>query len=67
MLRPQTTQASEDERPSLARSFRLVTGDRYLLLIALTILASTLASTLVKCEFKAVAQTHFGPDRDALA
>jgi len=55
------------ERPSLARSFRMVTDNRYLLIIALTILASTLVSTLVKYEFKAVAQAHFGPDRDALA
>ncbi len=54
-------------KPSLRGSFRLVKGNRYLLLIALTILASTLVSTLVNYEFKAVAQAHFGPDRDALA
>ncbi len=55
-----------DEKAPILESFGLVRGNRYLLLIALAIFVSTLAGTLVKYQFKAVAQIHFAGDRDAL-
>jgi len=55
------------KRASLTESLRLVRGSRYLTLIATVILLSTIASTLVKYEFKATAQVFFDSDRDALA
>jgi len=59
--------ASKDEKAPILESFELVRKNRYLLLIALAIFVSTLAGTLVKYQFKAIAQIHFEGDRDALA
>lgn len=56
-----------DEKAPLLDSGRLVLTHRYLLLIALAIIASTVVGTLVKYQFKAVAQIYFESDRDGLA
>ena len=50
----------------LLESLSLVRSNPYLLFITLAILLSAIASTLVKFEFKAIAQLHFEGDRDAL-
>ncbi len=64
-LAPSADQSGRDSAP-LLESVALVRGNRYLLLITLAILLSAIASTLVKFEFKAIAQLHFDGDRDAL-
>ncbi len=56
----------EGNRASLAESLRLVRGSRYLLLIALALFVSTIVSTLIKYQFKAMVQFDLGTDRDAL-
>ncbi len=53
--------------PPILESFRLVRSQRYLLLITAALFASTVVGTLVKYQFKAVAQLEFAGDRDALA
>ena len=63
---PGGDEGKADEKAPILESLRLVRGNRYLLLIALAIFVSTLAGTLVKYQFKAVAQIHFAGDRDAL-
>lgn len=60
-------EAPKQEKAPILESFELVRKNRYLLLIALAIFVSTLAGTLVKYQFKAIAQIHFEGDRDALA
>ena len=50
----------------LFESLGLVRGNSYLLFITLAIFLSTIASTLVKFEFKAIAQLFFEGDREAL-
>lgn len=64
----QTAKASpvEDSTPILV-SARLIRNNRYLLLIALAVVASTIVGTLVKYQFKAVAQLTFEADRDGMA
>lgn len=57
---------SGDADVPILDSFREVRANRYLLLIALAIFVSTIAGTLIKYEFKALAQAHFEGDRDAL-
>lgn len=63
---PAAREASAEKAPLLG-SGRLVCTHRYLLLIALAIIASTVVGTLVKYQFKAVAQIYFESDRDGLA
>jgi AAA family ATP:ADP antiporter len=53
-------------RGSILESVRLVGSTRYLLLITLAIFFSTIAGTLIKYQFKAVAQVALAADRDAL-
>ena len=53
-------------RAPLLESLSLVRRNRFLLLITIAIFLSTITSTLVKFEFKAIAQLHFEGDRDAL-
>ncbi len=53
-------------RPSIFDSIRLVNSDRYLLLITLAIFFSTVPSTLIKFQFKAVARFALDADRDSL-
>ncbi|MDA1234120.1 MAG: Npt1/Npt2 family nucleotide transporter [Acidobacteria bacterium] len=48
-------------------SARLVSGNRYLLLIALAVIASTIVGTLVKYQFKAQTQAYFDADLDGIA
>ena len=52
---------------SIADSARLVSGNRYLLLIALAVIASTIVGTLVKYQFKAQTQAYFDADLDGMA
>ena len=59
--------SGKEEKAPILESFELVRKNRYLLLIALAIFVSTLAGTLVKYQFKAIAQIHFEGNRDALA
>ncbi|MEZ5361178.1 MAG: hypothetical protein R2748_02265 [Bryobacterales bacterium] len=54
------------EGAPLVESLNLVRGNRYLLLIAAAIFLSTIASTLLKFEFKALAQLYFQGNRDEL-
>jgi AAA family ATP:ADP antiporter len=63
---PPPSTASSPGRPSIRDSVRLVTRSRYLLLITLAIFFSTVPSTLIKYQFKAVAQLELASDRDAL-
>ena len=62
---PQSASASP-ARSSILDSMRLVGGDRYLLLITVAIFFSTVPSTLIKFQFKSVAQFVLDADRDAL-
>ncbi len=62
----QLTLEAKGSTPPIVESFRLVRSQRYLLLITAAIFASTVVGTLVKYQFKALAQVHFGSDLDAL-
>ena len=63
---PGPSAAVGPRKPSILDSVRLVGGSRYLLLISLTIFFSTVPSTLIKYQFKAIGQLELAPDRDAL-
>ena len=60
---------AQDDRPSIPiiDSARQVSGNRYLLLIALAVVASTIVGTLVKYQFKAQTQAYFNADLDGMA
>ena len=62
-----TSPSPEKDKAPILESARLVRVNRYLLLIALAIVASTVVGTLVKYQFKAVAQAYFEAYRDGLA
>jgi AAA family ATP:ADP antiporter len=51
----------------IVESARLVIGNRYLRLIALAVIASTIVGTLVKYQFKAQTQAYFDADLDGMA
>jgi ATP/ADP translocase len=61
---PQPTSAAPQS--SIIDSIRMVGADRYLLLITIAIFFSTVPSTLIKFQFKSVAQFALDADRDAL-
>jgi AAA family ATP:ADP antiporter len=63
---PGPAAAAGPRKPSILDSMRLVGRSRYLLLITLAIFFSTIPSTLIKYQFKAIAQLELAPDRDAL-
>jgi AAA family ATP:ADP antiporter len=60
------SKTSGGPKASILDSVRLVAGNRYLLLITLAIFFSTVPSTLIKYQFKAVAQVALDADRDTL-
>ncbi len=53
-------------RASFRDTFRRVVNNRYLTLITLTLFLSTIASTIIKYQFKALAQFHYGENQSAL-
>lgn len=62
------SRSQEDHRNApIVDSARLVGGNRYLLLIALAVIASTIVGTLVKYQFKAQTQAYFDADLDGMA
>jgi AAA family ATP:ADP antiporter len=63
---PLPSGAAGPAKRSILDSMRLVGGSRYLLLITLAIFFSTVPSTLIKYQFKAIAQLELASDRDAL-
>ena len=63
---PAPLAAAGQTKPSILDSVRLVRSSRYLLLITLAIFFSTVPSTLIKYQFKAIAQLELASDRDAL-
>ena len=67
LARPASPSSSSSHgRSTIIESMRLVGGERYLLLIALTIFLSTIPGTLIKYQFKALSSAVLAPDRDAL-
>jgi ATP/ADP translocase len=62
-----TSPSLEKDKAPILESAHLVRFNRYLLLIALAVIASTVVGTLVRHQFKAVAQAYFEAGRDGLA
>lgn len=60
------TSVAAPGRASILESVRLVGSSRYLLLISLAIFFSTVPSTLIKYQFKAIVQLDLASNRDAL-
>lgn len=57
----------DNKNAPIVDSARLVVGNRYLLLISLAVIASTIVGTLVKYQFKAQTQAYFDADLDGMA
>ena len=53
-------------KASIRDTFRRVTKSRYLSLMTLALFLSTVAGTIVKYQFKAIAQLHYEGQQDAL-
>jgi AAA family ATP:ADP antiporter len=53
-------------RASFRDTFQRVVKNRYLSLITLSLFLSTIASTIIKYQFKALAQFHYGENQSAL-
>lgn len=57
----------DNRNAPIVDSARLVAANRYLRLIALAVIASTIVGTLVKYQFKAQTQAYFDADLDGMA
>src|SRR5262249_22715691 len=63
---PRPAPMRPEPRPRLGAGFRLVKRRRYLRLIALLLLLSTIATTLLDLQVKNIVKDHFASDQDAM-
>jgi ATP/ADP translocase len=66
-LAPSAAGAGGERPPPFAEGFRLLRRHHYLRLVAVLLLLSTLATTLIDYQIQGVVRAHFGADRDAMA